>query len=352
MSEVQKEKTDEQVVQEFLAQGRDDLDSLSDSQLDLYLIKARDYNPEEQEQPKEEEPTPPEEPEIPEIDNAIPEFDKHKEYRDALAEANKYKQLYSDRESKLSKMKEDPEFAKKQLGFETEVKVDENKDYLDDKYLATLEAKVNELESWKTNYEEETQKTRKELEAEKQQLQMFDEIQGLQGQYSGLKTSESFRKIDSKVTSWKNGLVSAGLDPNKYLADKEYKKALDAKGYKLDVKEVDIPKVMNVYKVYSNYLKEQEAGYNTSIERSFRTSEVFEEVLKNQYGSHHKADDDAINRAIEERANEPSILDTGSAPSSQESLMDLIEEQSELLNITQRSDAQNRRLNELDRLLP
>jgi hypothetical protein len=353
MSEVQKDqKTDEEIVQGYLQEGREDLSALSDQQLDLYLNMAREYEPTEQEQPTQiEEPTEGQEQPIPAIEDSIPEFDKHKEYRDTLARANRFEQLYKDRESKIEKMKEDPEFAKKQLGFQEEVKVDENKDYLDDKYLATLEREISDLKEWKTTYEAEHQRTQKEIEAEKQQLSMFSEIQKLQGEYSGLKTSESFQSIDSKVTDWKGGLISAGLDPNKYLTDKEYKATLDAKGYKLNVKEADIPKLMNVYKVYSNYLKEQDAGYNTSIERSFRTSEVFEEVLKSQYGTHQQADDDAINAAIEQRAKEPSILNTGSAPASSEGMMDLIKEQGVLIDKTQRTDSDNRRLDELDRLL-
>jgi len=354
MSEVQKDnQTDEEIVQSYLTEGREDLSALSDHQLDLYLSMAREFEPQSEEQPTTtEEPKEEQEQEIPSIDENIPEFDKHKEYRDALARANRYEQLYKDRESKLEKMKEDPEFAKKQLGFQNEVEVDPDKDYLDDKYLAALEKEIKDLKEWRNAYEEEHQKTRKEIEAEKQQLSMFGEIQRLQGEYSGLKTSESFQSIDSKVTDWKALLVQRGLDPTRYLNDEAYKKSLDSKGYKLDVKESDIPKVKNIYKVYSNYLKEQESGYNTSIERSFRTSEVFEEVLKSQYGSRQQADDDAINAAIEQRALEPSILNIGSAPSQSEGIMDLIREQTELLNLTRRSDAQNRRLDELDKLLP
>lgn len=350
MSEVQKDITDEEMVKSFLSEGREDLDSLSDTQLDLYLSMAGSYEPEEKEQPEEVEEVKQEESKLP-IDDDIPEFDKHKEYRDMLARANKYEQLYKDREDKLKKMKEDPEFAKKQLGFKQEVKVDENKDYLDDKYLATLEQEIAELKEWRRNYEEENSKSREQLAKEKEQLEIFTEINRLQSEYNGLKTSESFQSIDSKVTEWKGNLISAGLDPNRYLSDKDYKATLDAKGYKLNVKESDIPKMLNIYKVYRNYSEEKDAGYNTSIERSFMTSDVFKEVMKSQFGGHQQADDDAINAAIEQRSKEVSILNTGSAPSSSEGVMELVKEQSDLLNVTSRSNAQNRRLEELDKLL-
>ena len=259
MSEVQS-KTNEEIVKEFL-NGQRESDSLTDEQLDMALNGTFDNEEEPQEaveeQPVQETQTPEKEDVLP-IEKDIPEFDKHKEYKETLARANRFEQLYKDREEKLKKMKEDPEFAKKQLGIKSEVKVDKDFDYLDDKYLATLKHELDELKEWKANYEKELHETRYRTEREKEQLAIFGEIQDIQSEFPALKTSENFKSIDGKFTEWQNIVKSAGLDTDRYLSDKEYKKALDKKGYKLEVSESDIPKMLDIYEVYGNYKMEKD----------------------------------------------------------------------------------------------
>jgi len=354
MSEVQKDKTDEDIVMELL-QNQGDSESLTEEQLDLYLDKAPTYDFEEE---KPDEPEAPSEPEIPEIepkvnveDDDIPAFDKHKEYRDALQEANKYKQLYKDRDGKINKMKEDPEFAKKQLGIETAVTVDPDKDYLDDAFLAEMKHELDSLKQWKQEREEKDVKTRQQLEQEKEQLGLFGEIQQVQGQFPSLKTSESFQDINGKYIEWQGGVQSAGLDVDRYFNDEKYKKALDAKGYKLQVSDADIPKMLDVYSVYESYKEEKNGGYNTSFARALRNSDVYEKATKSKYGGHRLQDDDALNKAIEERALEPTLLDSSAAPTGTASLDDVVNEMEVLVNKTRKSAADNARITELENIM-
>ena len=355
MSEVQS-KTNEEVVKEFLA-GQREADSLTEEQLDLALTGNYEFEETEEteeqlpveepskevEQPKEEEPLP--------IEKDIPEFDKHKEYKEMLARANKYEQLYNDRENKLKKMKEDPEFAKKQLGLASEVKVDENFDYLDDKYLATLKHELDELKKWKRNYEDELNKTRYETEKQKEQFNLFSEIQEIQDEFPLLKTSESFKSIDEKFVKWQSNVISAGLDPDKYLSDKEYKKQLDSKGYTLNVKDSDIPKVLDIYNVYSEYKKEKESGYSTSFKRALKVSEVYDKAIRHKYAGRQIADDDAINEAIERRSSEPVLLDSSNVQTGSMDFADVVNELEILSGKTQKSPSDRKRIAELDRIM-
>jgi len=350
MSEVQ---NNEEIVENLLkTQG--DPESLTEEQLDIYLEKAPTY---EFEETQPEEPSPPVEPEIPEKettaidDSSIPEFDKHKEHRDALQELNKYKQLYKDRDSKINKMKEDPDFAKKQLGIESEVTVDPDKDYLDDRFLAEMKSELDSLKQWKQDREQEDVKTRAELEREKEQLGLFGEIQQVQGQFPSLKTSENFQSINDKYIEWQGNVQSAGLDTDRYFNDEAYKKALDAKGYKLGVVDADVPKMLDIYSVYENYKKEKDGGYNTSFTRALRNSDVYEKASKSKYGSHQLADDDALNAAIEQRASEPDILDTGSAPTGSMDLGDVVNEMEILVSKTRKSPADMKRIVELETIM-
>lgn len=346
MSEVQS-KTDEEVVKEFLA-GQRDAESLTEEQLDLALtgnyefeeIEETEEQPpveetsEEVEEPKEEEPLP--------IEKDIPEFDKHKEYREVLARANRYEQLYKDREDKLKKLESQTV---------KEVKVDENVDYLDDKYLATLRHELDELKEWKKNYEEELNKTRYETEKQKEQFNLFSEIQDIQNEFPILKTSESFKSIDEKFVKWQSDVISAGLDPDKYLDNKEYKKLLDSKGYTLNVKESDIPKVLDIYEVYSNYKKEKESGYSTSFQRALKTSNVYDKAIKHKYAGRQLADDDAINEAIERRSSEPVLLDSSNVQTGSMDLADVVNELEILSGKTQKSPNDIKRIAELDRIM-
>lgn len=352
MSEVQK-ATDEEVVIDHLKNQRD-TDSLTDSQLDLYLEMAPTFEfDEEQPAPSEEQNETVEQEETDSVVNLdnIPEFDKHKEYQRVLAEKNKFEQIAKNEKDRFEKMKQDQEFAKKQLGLKTEIKVDPEKDYLDDQHQAKLEAKIEQLQAKLDSMEEETKTTQANLKAKEETLGLFGEIERVQNGFKALKTSEPFQSINDKLLEWKKHIISAGLDEDRYYSDKEYRKALDAKGYKLDVKEQDIPKMLKIYDIHSSYKKEKEQGYNTSFERAFRTSNVFEEVAKSQFGGHLQADDDALNAAIERRASEPQILNTGSAPAESAELGDLINEQTILVNKTRLSPADERRLSEIEKAI-
>jgi len=281
-------------------------------------------------------------------DNETKSLDHHQKLAEALANENKYKQMLEDRDRKLKDLKEDEEFRNKFLGIKTEAKVDNERDYLDDQFQANQEDRINKLEERERVREEEARKRNEELDRKEQQLGIFGEISNLQDTHKALKTTESFQSIDKKFVDWQAVSKANGVDVDEYLVNAEYKKQKDAEGFKLNVSQSDLNKAMEIYKIHDQYNNEVKAGYKSSITRVFEGSSTYKELVKNQYSSHRRADDDALNNLIEERSKEVSLLNTGGAPAEAGDIGQLLDEQDALSRKSYLSPEDKKRFNELD----
>ncbi|MCP3681117.1 MAG: hypothetical protein GY861_00365 [bacterium] len=334
---------DRKAVEEHFA-GQRSIDDLTEEQIELAVdMEQAQNNGEVQE--AIEEPETKQEP----VDNVeTKSLNHHQKLAEAMAEANRYKQLNEDKERKLNDLKENEEFRNKFLGIKTEVKVDNERDYLDDQHQATLEAKINALEEREARREEEARTKADELSRKEQQLGIFGEISNLQDTHKILKTTESFQSIDKKFVDWQAISKANGVDVDEYLANAEYKKQKDAEGFKLDVSQSDLNKAMKIYELHDQYNNEVNAGYKSSITRVFEGSSTYKEHVKNQYSSHRRADDDALNSLIEERSKEVSLLNTGGAPADAGDIGAMLDEQDRLSRKTVMTPEDKKRFNELD----
>ena len=342
MSDKIQEDEDRKAVNEHFA-GRRSIDDLTEEQVEL----AVDMQYEREN--GDVEPEIPEEKQEPEVKEELPIDDRDQRLAEALAEKNRVNQLLKDREKKLEDLKTDEDFRNRYLGIETEVKVDNEKDYLDDKFQAEQAAKIAVLQAKDAEREKERQEEKEELARERAQLDTFREIGDLQDSHNSLKTSESFQKIDRKFIDWKTRAIAAGVEEDKYYSDAEYRKQKDKEGYKLNVSEKDRLKALKIYELYGKYKAEVDAGYNSSIDRVFRTSSDYQELMEAKLGSHRRADDDALNRLIDENSREVSLLDTGGAPAEEGDIGALLDEQDRLSRKTSLSPADKKRYFELDK---
>ncbi len=287
------------------------------------------------------------------MEDGINAIDKDKEIKTHLAEINRLKQIADDRDGKLKKAQSDPEFRRKLFGETDNVTVDENKDYLDDKYLATLEVKIEALE--RTAQERATREERsdKEIELKRTQLSLFEEINGLQGQYASLATSESFQSIDAKITTWQKTALENNVDVDKYVADAGYRKKADSLGHKINVSPEDLQKAWSIYDVYSDFKKEKEDGYKTSLSRVFKDSPVYDKLSKQKYASHIAADDDALEQLLRQREKEPMIMSPGSnnATPKVQAFEVAVMEMESIASKSFITEADNKRYTELERVV-
>jgi hypothetical protein len=333
-------------VKEYFAEQRS-IDDLTEEQIELACEEQERLQNEPEETPEKQEEEVEEGVEGVKVEEKT--FDHHKKLADALAEANRYKQLNEDKERKLRDLKENEDFRNKYLGIETHPKVDRDRDYLDDEHQAKLEAKVEALEKREAEREERARKKSEELEIKEKQLQLFSEISNLQSAYKQLQTSESFQSIDKKFVEWQDVAEQNGVDVNQYLSDADYRKKKDTEGFKLNVSEKDLNKTLEIYNIYEQYNSEVKAGYKSSMERVFEGSSTYKELMKKKLTSHRQADDDALDRLIEERSKEVSLLDTGGAPADADDLGTLLDEQDALSRKTNMTPADKKRFHELDK---
>jgi hypothetical protein len=358
MDEVQEDTINEDKIAEVL-EGKRSHSELTDAELDIAAERqeaARNGNEEEQptdtssneESEEMVEVTPP----LP-MEDGIETVDKDERIRELLAEKNKLEQIANDRDGKLKKAQEDPEFRKKLFGETVDVQVDENKDYLDESYLATMEAKIERLEQAANDRAERDETSDAERALKKEQLSLFEEINGLQGQYGSLKTSESFQSIDKKVTAWQTTAIENKVDVDKYVEDAEYRKLADSKGHKINVSVEDLKKAWDIYGIYSDYKKEKAEGYKTSLSRVFKEHPMYAKVEKQKYASHLAADDDALAAQLREREAEPMIMSPGSnnATPSEKTFESAIMEMESISMKVATTEADEKRYQELQRVV-
>ena len=356
MSEIQ-DNTNETVAKKYLA-GEIELDSLTEDQVSLAAEMVENFSEddveEEQEQTQESEISEPiKESNSEEADKIIP-FSEHLRLKEEMEEKNRYKQIAEDRERKLKSLKEDPNYLAKFLGKEIETKVDTNKDYLADEYLAqidTLKNKLEDIEKWKNDRENQETESQTRNKQKEEQLSLFDEIGRLQSEFPQLKTTESFQSIDTKFVQWQQSAIMAGVDVDEYMENAEYRKIFDAKGYKLNVDAKDLEKAIKIYDVHKQYKSEKESGYKTSLSRVFKDKPIYEEMIKSKYGSHQLADDDALAAKIRERSTEPQIMNSGNAPTSTGNLEALIAEMEVISLKTNPNQNDEKRYRELEKML-
>jgi len=353
MDEVQESNTiDEEKIAQVLA-GERSHSELTDAELDIAAKRqeaALNRNEEEQSTETSSDEGVNEIVEAPQVmEDGIEAIDKDQKIRELLAEKNRLEQIAKDREGKLKKAQEDPEFRKKLFGETETVTVDENKDYLDETYLATLEAKIDRLEKAANDRIARDEMSDAEIKLKTKQLKLFEEIGELQGQYGPLKTSESFQSIDKKVTAWQKTALENKVDVDRYVKDAEYRKLADSKGHKINVSVEDLQKAWNIYDIYSDYKKEEAEGYKTSLSRVFKDNPMYKQLEKEQYASHLVADDDALTEQLRQRASEPMIMSPGSnnaTPSSKTFESAVLEMEAISLKVAPTA-ADNRRYDEL-----
>lgn len=315
MVEVQKDTIDEDKIAGVLDGSRSHSD-LNDAELEIAAERQEAaLNGNEEEQPTDTSSNE----EIKEIEQApesmedgIDAVDKDEQIRELLANNNRLEQIANDREGKLKKAQEDPEFRKKLFGETDVVTIDENKDYLEDQHQAEMQARIDKLEAAAEDRATRDEKSDKEIELKQTQLGLFEEIGNLQGQYASLKTTESFQSIDKKVTAWQKIAIENKVDVDKYVADAEYRKLADSKGHKINVSVEDLQKAWDIYGVYSDYKKEKAEGFKSSLSRVFKEHPMYDKLAKQKYASHLAADDDALAEQLRQRETEPMIMSPGS----------------------------------------
>jgi len=356
MDEVQEDTINEEKIAEVLAGSRSHSD-LNEAELDIAAERqeaalngseeeeSTDTSSNEEIKPVEQVPSP--------MEDGIEAIDKDEQIRELLVEKNRLTQLANDREGKLKKAQEDPEFRKKLFGETDNVQVDENKDYLADEYLATMEAKIERLEKNANDRAERDETSDAERALKTEQLSLFEEIGNLQGQYASLKTTESFQSIDKKVTAWQRTAIANKVDVDKYVKDAEYRKLADSKGHKINVSVEDLQKAWDIYDVYSDYKKEKAEGYKTSLNRVFKENPMYDKLAKQKYASHLVADDDALAEQLRQRATEPMIMSPGSnnATPSEKTLEGAILEMQSISMKVSTTSADEKRYQELQKVI-
>jgi hypothetical protein len=356
MNEIQNTEENDKAINEYL-NGQRDLDSLTEDQVDIAVEREFEKAEAETANVSTEQPVIEDnktEETKDDLTASIAPADQNAKLAEALARANKAEQLYKDRESKLKSLKEDPSYRTKFFGEEIKTEIDPNKDYLDDEYLAQVDTMRKELDNLK---KAQTEREARDLEfqqsnqVKQEQLGLFEEISKLQGDYPQLKTNESFQSIDSKFANWTGSATNAGVDTDKYFKDAEYRKAVDGKGYKLDISDADMDKAYKIYDVFDQYKKEKDSGYKTSLKRVLKDSPIYEKLVASKYGASELANDDALEKKIAERSTEPTILNTGNAPASNNSIDAIVVEMESLALLTAPTQKQNARYLELDNLL-
>lgn len=364
MDEVQENNIDEKKIEEVLSGQRSHTD-LTDAELDIAAERQLEARlAEEQgdtttiEEPPQQEATteeaPVEEKPEEEEENKIIPLNKDERLREAQKEKNRIEQLLRDREDRINKVKQDPSLAKKLLGVDIITKqeeIDSEKLWTDEyiSQIGELKKEVIDLREWR----EQREKREQELEAEnlrkQEQLEVYSEINNLQSEFPQLKTSESFQKIDKKITAWQQEALSHNVDVDRYFSDSSYRAKADAQGHKLKVSEKDMKTAEEIYSIYSKYKAEKEEGYKTSLTRVFKDSPIYERLEK----APSLSDDDALSRKLRERAQEPQIMSPSSnnAQPSEATLKAAILEQQALSLKTSTTPEDEKRWNELTKII-
>jgi len=312
--EIQNTELNEENIAKVLA-GEEDYSILTEAELDE--AADRQYRAEQGEDVIEQkvEPTEtPEEPQAPiedDTSNIVP-LNENERLRDALAEKHRLEQLLKDREDRIEKAKADPKMAEKLLGLKTEVIVDPEKDYLDDRNLAQMEAELNNLKQWREERERRDAERDAEIAHTQEKLNVFSEINSLQSEFQDLQTSKPFQKIDESFRNWQDTAIASNVDVDKFLSDDAYRKKAEEAGHKLNVSKEDLDKALKIWDLNSKYNAEKKQGYNTSLKHVFAKSPMYEQAVKAKYSKPLDAHDNAIAEKLREREAEPQILSPSS----------------------------------------
>ncbi len=276
-------------------------------------------------------------------EDAIIPLDHHQKLRDALAQANREKQLRENAQREIDRLKAETEKGST---------IDHDRDLLADDHLRKID-KIDELERDLKEMKRKAREQEAETQTKNEQLGLFGEIQKLQSDFPILKTSESFQDIDSKFTTWQANAKAGNVNVDKYLKDLTYRAQADKAGHKLNISEQDLNNALKIYDVYSKYKAAKDENYNTSLAREFKDTTTYEELMKAKYSSHQQADDDALAEKIRERSTEAQIMSTGSnsAAPSIEAYESALMEMQIIASKTSTTAADEKRYAELEKMI-
>jgi len=273
--------------------------------------------------------------------------------KDALADANREKQLRLTAEGRIKRLKEDEDYRNQEFGIKTEHVPDPDVDRLDDKYLGPVDTTAQRLDRLEAKYKKQEDDAINTQAADAQTQEnkdLFTEIGDLQDKFPALKTTDDFKEFDGKFITWRTKIGAENLD--KYLSDEKYRGEMDALGYKPDFTLDDLSKGLKIYEGVFKFREEKKNNFATSFTRAFKGTNHFEELIRNKGNQHNVDNQAALDAKLGQIQGEATTLGNAPASFDQPAHDGLIAELTAIQNVKgELSPEQARRLDEIGALI-
>lgn len=347
------EITDEQAIAEFNA-GTRDLDSLTQSQMETAYAQAKSGEvPSEQvivtaaEETKQEDVKP-----VEGVSDIKPILSVHEQLRDALNAKNTAEQKLTSRDAKLKRLEEDPNYRNQLYGVEATYEKTPDDKLLSDENLQDIGITKQKLAALEARFEAQGKKladSETTTKAKTEMDELFSDVDLIQSKFASLKTTTNFRDFDTEYVSLQRDIGADNI--SKYMTDTAYKQSIDSQRDTAGLNVVDMKKSQKIYDAVAKFRSEKKINTNATFENVFRSTDHYEEAMRAKYSGHEVANDEALNRKMQEIAAEPQILGTTTAGVESTSEQSLAIELDALAQLSVHTPEQAKRLAEIGSIL-